>query len=312
MIEQPKATETVLIDEHPDHSLPLAFKGIDLPVKGAIVERASASDADAYGDLWWVLPSPPWIHGKVQVHREQLFPYPTRTKADKIAAQFWTTERMLFALFNHTAGKEGGVLGINHNPDEADYHVMCEYGREMDEGEPTGMVGAATYGVAMTLRGALMRAGADAGLWTFDDSPEPTERQERVLIVEADHPAEMNVNAVQGSMSLLADADRAYVFSGDKGAVLKDRDRDIDGDPFSIAVAVQRRPVRTELGPDLTLIDSGRTLGAHIGIPVAHARALLTAIDLDAVVEHGKPGDREKVEATVAELTRFVAEEGEP
>lgn len=306
MIESPRKGEVVLIGEADGHTLPAAFEGLEMPVKAEVVREVEAD-----GELWILQPCEPWPGRAVQVHREQLFPYPpTRMKADKIPAQFWTTERMLFALFNHTVGKQGGVMGLSLKEVGGDFSVMCEYGNEMDEGEPTGMVGAAVYGRhSDTLRATLMSAGAQAGLWEDDGSPEPTERQERVLIVEAEHPAEMNVNAVQGSMSLLADADRAYVFSGDKAAVLKDRDRDIGSDPFSVAVAVQRRPVRTELGPDLTLIDSGRTLGAHIGIPVAHARALLTAIDIDAVVEHGKPGDRGMVEATVAELTRFVAEE---
>src|SRR3954452_1871955 len=51
------------------------------------------------------------------------------------------------------------------------------------------------------------------------------DRPTRILICEGEHPAELNLDAVQGSMTLLADADEAYAFSGDKATVLKHRDR---------------------------------------------------------------------------------------
>lgn len=72
-----------------------------------------------------------------------------------------------------------------------------------------------------------------------DPAAEP--RPLRVLLLEAPEgaePAEVEPGeAVQGSMELLADADEAYVFRGDRVVALKHRDRE----PEDVHVAIQRR-----------------------------------------------------------------------
>lgn len=251
----------VLVVDAPDHSRPEILQGLELPAR-AIVQRPAIDEH--HGGLWWVKINPPFEGPEVQVHADQLLPGDgscpecgsepgihniackrarrlREAASGKDPAAHWTTDQMLATLLRRTVvSAGGGAMGIAMRPD-GDWVVSAEYGQEMDEGEPTGMVGAATYGTG-SLRAALMRAGADAGIWVFDDSPEPSERQQRILIVEAEHPAELNVGAVQGSMSLLADADEAYAFSGDKAACIKHRDFDISADPFQVAVAIQRRP----------------------------------------------------------------------
>jgi hypothetical protein len=231
-----------------------------------------------------------------------------KARADREAASgkepaaYWTTDQMVTALLRHTVKKAGsGVLALALK-DDGHWVVSAEYGHEEDEGEPTGMVGAATYGTG-ELRQALMRAGADAGLWIDDGSPEPAGRQQRILICEAEHPAEMNIGAVQGSKNLLADADEAYAFSGDKAVCIKHRELNA-GDPGAIAVTIQRRPRRTDLGPDLTLVERGETLGAHIGIPLAYAEALLAA---DA--ETATFPQEELAAQALDEMRKFVADE---
>lgn len=73
---------------------------------------------------------------------------------------------------------------------------------------------------------------------------EQWERPTRVLICEAPEDFEGDLGdiaadyAIQGSLMLLADADEAYVFKGDKAAALKHRDR---GVPSEVHVAIQRR-----------------------------------------------------------------------
>lgn len=257
----------VLIVEAPGHSLPPVLEGLELPAR-AVVKRPAVDEH--HGGLWWVAVKPPFDGPEVQVHADQLRPGDgscpecgsepgTHNIACKLAkrdreaasgkepAAHYYTNAMLAVLVHHTVGKEQGQLSIVHNdrsegefgseemPGSREWRVGAEYGREAED---SPMAGAATYGVGDTLRAALMMAGSDAGLWINDGSPEPTQRQQRVLIVEAEHPAEMNVDAVQGSMSLLADADEAYVFFGDKGATLKNR----DFAPEDVAVAIQRRP----------------------------------------------------------------------
>jgi hypothetical protein len=287
VIEEPKLDEEVLIDEARGHTLPTLFEGVELPVRGVIVASPAAAE-----NLWRVKLSEP-LTETVQVHGDQLYtPQPARPP--KEPAAHWTTDQMIVALLRRTVGQQAGVFGVSLKEPEGDWSVMVEYGVEAPD---SPMAGAATYGLAGTLRGALMRAGADAGLWEYDDSPEPTERQQRILIVEAEHPAEMNVNAVQGSMTLLADADEAYVFCEDKATALKHR----HFAPEDMAVAIQRRPVRTQFGPDLTITDRGRTLGPHIGVPLAHVEAFLAA---DA--ETATAQQEELVGQALDEMREFV------
>lgn len=73
--------------------------------------------------------------------------------------------------------------------------------------------------------------------------PLPPQRPRRILLLEVpDNDIPLGDvragEAVQGSMSLLGDADEAFVFRGDKAAVLKHRDRA----PDDVHVAIQRRP----------------------------------------------------------------------
>jgi hypothetical protein len=232
-----------------------------------------------------------------------------KARADREAASgkepaaYWTTDQMVTALLRHTVEKAGsGVMGLALK-DDGHWVVSAEYGHEEDEGEPTGMVGAATYGTG-DLRQALMRAGADAGIWIVDDSEDPGERQQRILIAEAAEESHLDsdypMTAVQGSFSLLADADEAYVFHGDRAVCIKHR----AFAPFQATVTIQRRPRGTDLGPDLTLVERGETLGAHIGIPLAHAEALLAA---DA--ETATAQQEELAAQALDEMRKFVADE---
>lgn len=255
----PSSGEEVFIDRAEGHSLPLMLEEMELPVKGVAVEPVDGSMESA-PTLWRVKLKKP-LTDTVQVHRDQLRPVncpecgcepgihniacklarrEREARSGKEPAVQWTSDAMLATLLHRTVVSAGsGVLALALK-DDGNWVVSAEYGHEEDEGEPTGMVGAATYGTG-DLRHALMRAGADAGLWIDDGSPEPAGRQQRILIVEAEHPAEMNVNAVQGSMTLLADADEAYAFSGDKAVCLKHREFDVGADAFQVAVAIQRR-----------------------------------------------------------------------
>lgn len=164
----------------------------------------------------------------------------TREPPKKDRAEDVPTNGMLVRLLDATVGKQGGTFGLSHK-DDGSWIVSAEYGREAPD---SPMVGAAAYGLG-SLREALTIAGIDAGLWSAPEgpNPEPTprEQQRRILIVEGSHPAELNLGAVQGSMSLLADADEAYAFSGDKAVCIKHRDFDVAADPFQVAVAIQRR-----------------------------------------------------------------------
>jgi hypothetical protein len=70
----------------------------------------------------------------------------------------------------------------------------------------------------------------------------PELRPRRILLLEArddDTPLDeiKPLDAVQGSVELVADADEAFVFRGDKAVVLKHRDRA----PEDVHVAIQRR-----------------------------------------------------------------------
>lgn len=256
----PKQGQEVFIQKAEGHELPALLEGLELPAKGRVVEEAEGFGPEFAGQLWWVQLSEP-LTEKVQVHRDQLRPVncpecgcepgihniacklarrEREARSGKEPAAGWTSDAMLATLLHRTLVSAGsGRLGLALK-DDGNWVVSAEYGHEEDEGEPTGMVGAATYGTG-ELRHALMQAGADAGLWIDDGSPEPGERQQRILIVEARHPAEMNENAVQGSMTLLADADEAYAFFGDKAVCLKHRGFDVSEDAFQVAVAIQRR-----------------------------------------------------------------------
>lgn len=69
----------------------------------------------------------------------------------------------------------------------------------------------------------------------------------------------------------------------------------------------------TELAPNLTLTDRGRTTGPHIGIPLAHVEAILrmedsTAPDLSDLADE----DKDRVHETFKEMREFVAAEGTP
>jgi hypothetical protein len=253
-----EAGAEVLIVAAPGHSLPPALEGIELPVR-AVVKRPAVDEH--HGGLWWVALKSPFSSPEVQVHADQLRPgdgtcpecgrepgvhridcklarRDREVASGKEPAAHFYTNAMLASLTHHTVGKNGGGLSVDHDEVKGRWHVGAEYGREAPD---SAMAGAATYGQGSTLREALMVAGADCGLWINDGSLGPTERQRRILIVEATHPAEMNINAVQGSMMLLADADEAYVFHGDKAMALKHRDFDVREDAFQVAVAIQRR-----------------------------------------------------------------------
>lgn len=74
-------------------------------------------------------------------------------------------------------------------------------------------------------------------------------RQRRVLLLEArpgDDPIgnQFAEDVVQGSLALVADADEVFVFRGDEANAAKYRDRNLVFD--SVAVAIQRQPIRTE------------------------------------------------------------------
>lgn len=312
--------EEVFVYPAAGHALPPVIEDLELPVKGLLVKEMA-------DNLWHVKLKPPLEEVTIQVHADQLRPvncpecgsgpgshkincklaqHEREVASGREAAAYWSTDRMISALFNRTAGKHGGSFGIGVKPD-GDFSVMVEYG---SEAEDSPMVGAAVYGMAGTLRGALMRAGADAGLWVHDDSPDPGERQRRILILEAPEGEEPITNVfaqdvVQGSVSLVADADEVFVFRGDKGACTKHRDESslVINAP---AVAVQRQPVRTELAPDLEIVDRGRTTGAHIGIPLAYAEAMIAALK----IEHGSEEEKKMAAEALADLTDFVQSEG--
>lgn len=256
----------VLVIDNPGHSLPGALKGLELPAR-AIAQRPAVDEH--HGGLWWVKLKPPFEGPEVQVHADQLSPgdgscpecgmgpgshhiHCQRAKREREVASgaepaaHWTTAMMLWALINRTIDASGqGSLMVGKKED-GNWVVAAEYGREAED---SPMAGAAVYGAGETAREGIMQAGADVKLWVFDDSPEPVERQRRVLIMEGEHPAELNLDMVKGSCQLVADSDEVYAFAGDKAACLKHRDLDVIDDPFSIAIAMQRRQ------PELSLLD---------------------------------------------------------
>jgi hypothetical protein len=244
MIEKPQRDEEVLIEAAEGHDLPSVLSGLELPVKGVIVEEASGFGSEFEGQLWWVQLSPP-LPAKVQVHRDQLRA-PGRRAPKEPAAQ-WTTHAMLNALLHHTVGKNGGVFGVSAK-EEGDWSVMAEYGSEAAD---SPMAGAAVYGMGGSLRAALMPAGDDAGLWEADDSEEPAQRQKRILLVEGrvaqetDGPGiitregyDFGVETGSSTWGLISDADEVFVFRGDQAYAMKHRDVSVDPEEGTIAVAL--------------------------------------------------------------------------
>lgn len=224
---------------------------------------------------------------------------------------------------------------------------------------------------------AALAARNAAAIQRVGDAAEGAQR--RVLMVEAEHPAELNLAAVPNSaLTMLADADEAYVFADDKAVCIKHTLLDVINDPFSIAVAtvrrvrreragpprvllveappgdeaignifphglvegelpdadevyvfrgdeancvrhpegrifggevttsIRRQPIVTHLAPDLTLTERGRTTGAHVGIPLAHAEALRDAVK----IEGGTDEQQALAAEALAEIATFCAEQG--
>lgn len=175
---------------------------------------------------------------------------------EKPKASDMSTDAMFVALMRRLIEPNGGAMGIAKK-DNGEWVVSAEYGKEAPD---SPMVGAATYGLG-GLRKALRVAGIDAGLWTEDDDlGDPDQRQTRVLILEAP-PSDTAIgniygqDVVQGSLSLMADADEVFVIRDGEANCVKHAHHLFMGG--GVATAIQRQ------SPEPDVLKRIRDLAPH-------------------------------------------------